>query len=172
MKNQDFIIPLSGLKDKVYHFEYELEASFFDAAEQPLVRKPEIEVTLQLDKSKEPYVLDFDISGTYEDECDRCGSLIRVPVEGHFRLYVEFGEPMEEVDETEVIYIARDAHDLDLYEHIYDFVHLSLPMVKRCSTPEEKRRCDEKTKAFLSNSDDLPPEGDPRWEALKKLKNQ
>lgn len=170
MKKAEFHIPLAGLKDKVYHFEYEFEASFFDADSEPSVKDPAIGLHIIFDKTNEPYVLDFNISGDYAGDCDRCGSGIRIPVEGAFRLFVEFGQPIEGADDSEVIYISRDDHELELDEHVYDFVYLSIPMVKRCSTPEELARCDKKVKAYLKESPSDEPSGDPRWEALKKLK--
>jgi len=172
MKEKEFNIPIAGLKDKVYHFEYELEDSFFDTVDEPLVIKPEIGVNLKFDKTNEPYVLDFEISGSYNGECDRCASKIDIPINGSFRLFVEFGEPEEKSDETEVMFISREEQEIRLYDHIHDYVLLSLPMVKRCESPEDIIRCDEIVEAFLSNLADRNVESDPRWEALKKLKKQ
>ena len=170
MKRKEFNIPIAGLKDKIYLFEYELEASFFDTVDETLVKDPDIRVDLKFDKTHEPYVLDFEISGHFSGECDRCASEIRIPVEGSYRLFVEFGEHVEECDETEVMYISRDAHEIELHDHIYDFALLSIPMVKRCESPGDITRCDEKVEAFMSNLADRNKESDPRWEALKKLK--
>jgi uncharacterized metal-binding protein YceD (DUF177 family) len=170
MKHREFNIPIAGLKDKVYQFEYELNDSFFDTATEPLVSEPDIQVHITFDKTKEPYVLDISISGTFMGECDRCASELRIPVEGDFRLYVKFGQAEETVDETEVVYISREDHEILLYEHLYDFAHLSIPMVKRCSTPADKTRCDEKIESYLTKAPVQEDLKDPRWEALKKLK--
>lgn len=171
MKRDEFIIPIAGLKDKVYQFEYELEKTFFEAAENTVVRDPDIHIHLQFDKTKEPYVLDFSISGDVEAECDRCATDVRVNVNEDYRLFVEFGEaanPGE--DNTEVIFIPREAHDIDLTNHIHDYVYLSIPLVKRCSEPEDVIKCDERISGYLAKNDSGTDKNDPRWEALKKLK--
>lgn len=169
MNNRDFTIPLLGLKDKVYHFEYELENSFFDIAEQPLIQEPKIKVDLTFDKRHEPYILDFHISGTYKGDCDRCAANIIIPIDATHRLYVEIGN--EEVrDETEVIFISRDEPDLKLYDHVYDFVHLSLPLVKRCESRADVKQCNQRVEAFMNLLKAKNEESDPRWEALKNLK--
>jgi uncharacterized metal-binding protein YceD (DUF177 family) len=170
MKKEEFTIPIAGLKDKVYHFEYELEESFFDPANEPLVSAPVIRLHISFDKTNEPYVLHFHIEGDFGGECDRCGSPVRIPIEGTYRLFVEFGQPETNSDETEVIYISRDDHEIRLYEHVRDFVYLSIPMVKRCSAPEDIARCNETVKAFLKQVPTVERKTDPRWEALKKLK--
>ena len=170
MKKEEFRIPIAGLKEKIYHFEYELDYSFFDTVDEPLVTEPDIRVHLKFDKTHEPYVLDFSISGDYSGECDRCATKVRVPVLGEFRLFVEFGEHIEGYDETEVTYISREEHELRLYDHIYDFVQLSLPMAKRCESPEDKIRCNNIVESFFSNMVSRNEDSDPRWEALKQIK--
>ena len=170
LDKREFTVPIAGLKDKVYHFEYELEESFFETAEESLVDDPDIRVDLKFDKTNDPYVLDFEISGSYYGECDRCASRINIPVASNYRLFVEFGEHIEGTDETEVIYIDRDAHEIELYDHIHDYALLSIPMVKRCESEEDLKRCDEKVEQFLQKINTGTEETDPRWEALKKLK--
>lgn len=173
MKKEEFVIPIAGLKEKVYHFEYEFEASFFETADEPLVSEPKIQLHIVFDKTHEPYVLDFEITGEFKGACDRCGSAIKVPVLGDHRLFVEFGEPSEEtLDDSELIYISRDDHQLELEAHVRDFAILSLPMVKRCSTPDEKVRCNKIVEGYISNMPVEEDLTDPRWEALKKLKQK
>ena len=171
MNKRDFIIPFVGLKDEVHQFEFELDETFFDnAANQVSVEAPEVKVDLQFDKTHEPYVLNFSVTGTYQDECDRCASQIRVPLYGRFRLFVEFGN-IENEDETEVIYISREQHEIDLTEHIHDFVYLAIPMVKRCESEADLTNCNKKVEAFLDKVNQPQEETiDPRWESLKKLK--
>lgn len=171
MKKRDFIIPFVGLKEEIHQFEFELDESFFDTADQSLVVAPEIVVNLQFDKTHEPYVLDFNITGSYEGECDRCAANIRIPVSGKFRLFVAFGN-IENHDETEVVYISRESHDVDLTEHIHDFAFLSIPMVKRCETEADLALCDERVDSFMKKINKPVEEKaiDPRWESLKKLK--
>ncbi len=171
MKKENFTIPIAGLKEKVYHFHYDLEDSFFDTVEQPLVEKSNISVDLTFDKTNEPFVLDFEISGTYEDECDRCATNIKIPITGDFRLFVELGS-IDHEDKTEVIYLSRDDHEIKLFDHIYDFVNLSIPMVKRCESPEDLKLCDAKVESFMKKNNSVEEsKSDPRWEALNKLKN-
>lgn len=170
MKKRDFVIPFVGLKHAVHHFEFELDESFFETADETYVKNPDIKVDLTFDKTHEPYVLDFKITGTFEGDCDRCAANIKIPVDSSFRIFLEFGNT-ENDDETEVIYLSREAHDIDLYEHIHDFAFLSIPMVKRCETEADLALCDERVDSFLKKIN-TPTEDniDPRWASLKKLK--
>lgn len=170
MKKRDFNIPLLGLKEKVYHFEYELDNTFFDTAEQPLIKEPNIKVNLTFDKTHEPYVLDFNVVGTYKGECDRCASNITIPIDENYRLFVEVANEFDNDDESEVIFITRDEQELRLYDHIYDYAHLSIPMVKRCESPADLKECDKRVETFMNNLQAKNEESDPRWEALKNLK--
>ena len=170
MNKQDFRILIAGLKEKVYHFKYELDDSFFNTVEQPLIEQSSIVVDLSFDKTHEPYVLHFKVTGTFEGECDRCASTINIPINADYRLFVELGN-IENDDETEVIYISREDHDIKLYDHIYDFVNLSIPMVKRCTSIADVKLCDEKVSSFMERINSSSEKTtDPRWEALKKLK--
>lgn len=171
MDNREWKIPLAGLKEKVYYFEYELDQTFFDESAEPLMKDPKVHVHLSFDKRHEPYVLDFELSGDFEDLCDRCGATIRVPLLGDHRLYVEFGAAIEgeENDQSEVVYLSREAHEIDLYDHVHDYVILSIPMIKHCRTGIEKERCDQKVRQYSGN-EKASPGNDPRWAALKNLK--
>ena len=175
MKKQEFIVPIAGLKDKVYQFEYELEDSFFDTVNEPLVSDPQIEVNITFDKTNEPYVLDFNITGDFACECDRCATPIRVAVNSDHRLFVKFGQAAEHANETEVMYISREDHQIELDEVLFDFVYISIPMAKRCSTIADIAKCDKIVEAYLtqelSNKEkDVETSSDLRWEALKNLK--
>ena len=167
MKQEQFVIPLAGLKEKVYYFEYELEESFFDA-EEPQVLKPEIRVDLKFDKTNDPYVLDFSIYGKFKGTCDKCAATIDIPIDGEYRLFVEIGDT-ENDDDTEVVFIPQDAFELRLYDHVHDFVYLSLPVIKSCDEPFNTPFCDKEVGEILEKSNP-DKDSDPRWEILKNLK--
>lgn len=172
MKKREFVIPFVGLKETNHEFKFELEASFFESLANQDITDPKIVVDLQFDKSHEPYVLVFKITGSYIDQCDRCARDVRIPVYGKFKLFLEIGNTENLRDETEVIYITRDTHDIDLYEHIRDFVLLSFPLVKRCESEADLKICDERVNEFLNKVNNTSEEQaiDPRWASLKKLK--
>jgi uncharacterized metal-binding protein YceD (DUF177 family) len=119
-------------------------------------------------------ILDFNLDGFVNVECDRCLDEIAIPIKGEFRLVAkESTESTEQDNENEdLIVLPPNEHFIELKNHIHEFIHLLLPMHRECAdTP--KGKCNEETETFLKkinikNSDGS--ETDPRWDALKNIK--
>jgi len=52
----------------------------------------DINVDLLLEKQSTMMVLDFDVYGTVETVCDRCGSKMRVDIDHEDRLIIKYGD--------------------------------------------------------------------------------
>ncbi len=175
--------------------EYTLDASFFAHFDQSPIEKAEVKVVLDLYRYPGHIDAQFVLSGEVEVSCDRCGEPYLQSVDGaSFRIFFSFEEG-KEFDDEEVIYVERDEAQLLLTQELYDFVNLALPIRK---VPEPQvHTCDPKVLDLLgldaegnplNGEDDIDEEYesedtdtdededdgviDPRWAALKNLKDR
>jgi uncharacterized metal-binding protein YceD (DUF177 family) len=97
-----------------------------------------------------------------------------MPVTGRNRLIVKFGETT--VEENDVILILSDKeYEFNIAQYIYEYINLLVPM--RHVHPDDVKgnsTCNREMLEIIekvSHKQADPEEIDPRWEALKKLKN-
>ena len=167
-----FLIPISGLNFGSHQFDFQIDASFFQHFENSPIAAGNIEMSMDLDKQPEMMVLQFDFSGTVATACDRCLAAINLPIQGNYPLIVKYGG-IEKEDEAELIYINRDDSILDVSKYVYEFICLSLPLIKVYDCDEEDPiPCDE---AMLDRMDQAEEEAssgtgnNPFGDALKDL---
>ena len=168
-------ILFSGLKNGTHRFDYLIEHPFFEAMEFSPIKEGRVWINLELSKHETMMVFEFHIKGTVHTTCDRCLEEFDLPIEGQQKLIVKFGDTaFEETDE--VVVIPRGEHEFNVAQYIYEFIMLLIPI--KVAHPEDEDgnfTCDPSALDLLSSSEDDTagePETDPRWEALKKLKNK
>ena len=170
---REYQIPFVGLKPGVHHFNYELDDVFFGHFPESQVQRGKVFVDLALDKKERLFVLNFDISGSVASDCDRCGQPFDLPIHGNYTLYVKVGDKREEdKDNEEVLWIPESESILDISGPMYEFIHLSLPMVKvHPDTREGLPGCDPEILKLLNSSEEeeKKEEHDPRWDILNDL---
>jgi uncharacterized metal-binding protein YceD (DUF177 family) len=169
---REYSIPFSGLKAGIHHFNYELDETFFSHFENSLVSESRIFADLAFEKKERLFILNFDISGSMKTECDRCGLEFNMPLHGNHTLYVKLGDMRKEDENNEeVLWLPENEVAINIAEHLYEFIHLSIPMHKtHPDKPDGISGCDpEITKHIGEHHDENTT--DPRWEILKKLDN-
>ena len=169
-----FRIPVATLKADQASFEWKLGPEFlalFD--DQHETEKGKFTVTMELQRSAGIATLYFLIKGLVDTPCDRCLAAIQLPVEGEYQIIVKFGDPAETTDE--VVFVHPESSDLNVGNHIYDFILLSIPISRRipgCDTSAIPP-CDMAVLSYLSkkNENDNPDGGndDSPWDDLKKV---
>jgi uncharacterized protein len=164
-----FIIPFSGLKAGNYPLTFEIEDKFFEQFEYSEIKQGNIHVDCLLDKQVRMMVLSFTITGTVRVTCDRCAGEFDWPVEGSQQLIVKFGQ--EHTEESEdILVISEKEHELDISQYLYEYVHLLVPIKKVHGTDENGNSlCDPDVIRYIKEEEDHS--ADPRWEILKKLKD-
>lgn len=168
---KDFVIPFRGLKSEVHHFDFVVDKKFFDAIEYAELEQGLVNISLDLTKQERMMIFEFNIKGFVEVPCDRCLEPFNQKVEGNERLIVKFGEKYEEQSD-EVILIPESDYEFDIAPYIYEYIDLLLPM-QRIHPDDESGNstCDQDMLDRLSPPYEEPTT-DPRWEALKKLKDK
>jgi len=167
-----FAIPISGIKAGHHIFEFEINKSFFDLFDESEIKAGELIAVTELVKSNTHLDLVIKIAGKVRVSCDRCLEMFDQTVGSENRLFVKFGNNIEESD-PEIVTLAPDENELNLKQYFYEYIHLSLPI--RRIHPDDangKSTCDpvmlQKLKEHLVENEKTD---DPRWEELRKLMN-
>lgn len=170
MKHQDqFVIPFSGLKAGSYQYDFNIDSAFFEHFGQSEIREASVTVACRMERQLRMLVFHFDIGGTVKVPCDRCLEEFDLPIAGQEQLIVKFGD--EHGEESEDIFIiTEDEHSIDLRPFLFDYINLLMPYKKVHPTDANGNSlCDPGVTRYIS--DDETPQTDPRWDALKNLKN-
>ncbi len=165
---KQFVIPFSGLKQGIHHFEFGIDDTFFEHFEYSEIRKGSLAVRLDLEKEEKLLVLMFSFEGIITMPCDRCFEPVDLPLSGSDHLVVKFGEGYyEEKEDLQVI--PEGQSQLDISPFIYEFVHLHLPARRvHPEDPDGNSMCDPE---ILKKLDELTDRHapDPRWDVLNDL---
>ena len=162
--------------------ECHVDELFFNTEELNEVRRADVDVTANVTrKSENTYRLEISCSGTVTVPCDRCLDDLDLPVDVDYCLNVEqMGTEMDDTSD-ELLIVPSEWRELDIAPIVRDTVLLALSMT-RCHDSEED--CNANMLNVLDShrveavpDDDEQPQSettgtDPRWEALKKLKDQ
>ena len=171
-------VAFKGLKEGLHEFEYEIEDAFFEHFDQEIVHAGKVNVKASLEKRNTFMKLLFTIHGRVELTCDRCLEKYLQKVENKAEVFVKFSQSVQE-DDDQVMWISPEEYRINLAQLIYEYIVLSLPL-KHVHPDKEngKSGCDQKMiqklenhKPHAGNKEDEDHPVDPRWEALKKLKN-
>ena len=173
-KNTEYIIPYEGLKQGMHSFEFEITDQFFEffTTEREF---HDVHINLMVDLMKDTTMMIFDFKheGTIRATCDRCLADIPQQIAAENKLIVKFGDSNEDDDDS-MITLPEAEYEIDLAPFIYDYISLSFPWKSDCSALKESEKpCDEDVlnkMSHLQGQKEENKEGDPRWDALKKLK--
>jgi len=174
---REFEIAFVGLKPGLHHFEYHIDDKFFTNYGQQDFSNCNANIKLELDKKSSFMLLKFDIDGTIDTHCDRCGNPLTIQLWDEFKVVVKLVDNPDEMNEQEedpdVYYISRAESHLHLADWIYEFINLSIPLQKICPPNENgESQCNKEVLAQLSQTKNIDnKEANPMWEALNKFKD-
>jgi len=169
-----FRIPAAILKADEASYEWKLGPDFlaiFDEEHEGITGQ--FEVHLNLHREGGLTTLEFYVQGVIDTTCDRCMVPINMPIEAGYQMVIKYGDPADSSDE--VVFVDSDSADLNVGNHIYDFILLSVPISHRIPDCErlENSPCDTSILSYLSHNqvDELPKgdKSDSPWDDLKKV---
>ncbi|MBK7883990.1 MAG: DUF177 domain-containing protein [Chitinophagaceae bacterium] len=174
-----FEIAFVGLKPGIHEFNYVVDDKFFVEKGATDINNIKANVKLLLDKKTGFMLLKFEIGGTANVICDRCGNTISQDLWDEFNMVVKLVENAEEMNDQEedpdVFYLPRTESHLQIAGWIYEFVLLSVPMQRMCKIeevggPQCNKEVLEKLKSmqikdFDNNANDI-------WKGLDQFKNK
>jgi len=174
---REFEIAFVGLKPGVHHFEYQIDDKFFAHYEKQDFSNCNAKIKLELDKKSSFMLLKFDIDGTVDVNCDRCGNPLTIQLWDEFKVMVKLVDDPDEMNDQEedpdVYYISRGESHLYLADWIYEFINLSIPLQKMCPPDEAgESQCNKEVLAKLLQAENNDSkEANPMWQALNKFKD-
>jgi uncharacterized protein len=166
-----YSLPYLGIKDGLHKYQFYAGNDFFSAFEHSPIEQGDFEIHVEVDKRGNLSEFVFHITGKAKAICDRCLADIKLPVSGNYVLHGRLSE--EDVDDEEIITIKPDQSHIDLSQHIYEMICISMPLTNVYDCENEiPKVCDE---AVLSK---LAPDSGPKdveiqdsnvWQNLKGL---
>lgn len=175
---REFDIDIYKLSDKKHQYQYNVNAQFFENFPNSPIEKGELQVLVTLDKQPRLIQVDFEVTGTVTLVCDRSLEEFEYPLHIQEMLLYQYGEEEKELND-EIIIITRNTQRINLAQHIYEFIGVSIPMKKihpKFRTADDDLPFPHGSVVFTTANDTNAEENqegtDPRWEALKKLRNR
>ncbi len=172
-KLRNYDVSFSGLKNGRHEFKFEIDKTFFQLfdTEQEFTN-PKIEVDILLEKHTTFLEFEIKVHGTVELICDITNEAFDYPIENQIRVLVKFGEEYDDSEE-DVITIPAGDHAFNAAQLIYEDVQLSIPMKKLSPnvSDEDLELLDQFSPKDIEETEEEEHESDPRWDALKKLRD-
>lgn len=170
-------IAFVGLKPGIHEYQYEITDKFFAEYDEQDFTNCKANVKLSLDKNNGFLMLKFDVDGTAEALCDRCGNAINVRLWDEFNIVVKMVEEPEKMNEQEedpdVYYISKTESHLFVADWIYEFINLSIPSQKICADDSDGRStCNVEVLNKLEQMKNETEKGaNSLWKGLEQFKN-
>nr|WP_262903837.1 DUF177 domain-containing protein [Sphingobacterium bovistauri] len=119
-------------------------------------------------------IVNFTIDGTIKLNCDVCLTEFDAPVSFQERLIVKFVNEEWDSETDEVIILNKTDHELDIANLLYEYINVQVPYYAKCTEQGINISCDPEmlAKINIEEKSDIEEEKiDPRWAALKNIKN-
>ena len=167
-KENEFLIPVSGLALGVHNFKFDIEDAFFADLDYSEVKQGRVAVALHVVREELMMTLTFHINGKVRVTCDRCADEFDIPIQSEQVFFIKLGS--EEVEESDdVAVVPADQHAYDIRSLIYEYIILAIPIHR----VHPEGQCNPEVLALLSHDEEPDDEEtvvDPRWAALKDVK--
>ena len=171
---RNYDIAFSGLKTGKHDFKFEINQKFFDLFEtEQEFFNPEINVDVFLDKHTTFLEFYINVSGTVQLICDISNDEFSENISNDLKVLVKFGEEYDDSNE-DIITIPHKDSEFNIANLIYEAVVLSIPMKKLAPSVrdnDEYQKLLDQYSPQITEEDEEEQSIDPRWEALKKLKD-
>ena len=174
---REYEIAFVGLKPGVHEFSYQIDDKFFAALPEQEFSNCHAQVKLLLDKHTSFMMLKFEVGGTADVTCDRCGNPLQLSLWDDFEVLVKMVDNPDELnsndEDPDVFYISRTESHLYVGDWIYEFVNLSVPTHRMCDEKDiSETRCNmEVLKMLQQMNDESKKSENPIWKGLDKFRN-
>ena len=169
---QDIVIPVKGLPFGESSFRFEIGEPFFQEFGNTQIKDADCGIHVSVFRHQTLLDITCAIAGFVVVECDRCLEDLTLKVDIEPRLMVGFGSvdvDAEAAGDEDVLVIDRSESELNLNQFVYDYICLSLPLVK--VHPEGK--CNPEMLRYLSDRASSEDAGESEtvrpFEGLKDL---
>jgi len=162
-------IRISGLSDGVHEYHFDADPTELGLGEE---FQDSISVGARLEKSNRQLYLTVSISTAARFQCDRCVEEFSRSLSTSYHMFYVYDQlETGRFEEDEVQVISKDDTHIEIGDDVRQILLLAVPfkllcrddckgLCPRCGTNLNESSCDCATE-----------EADPRWEGLRKLKN-
>ncbi|HEY9117954.1 MAG TPA: DUF177 domain-containing protein [Roseivirga sp.] len=172
-------IHIYKLSNGNHEYQFEIGREFFEMFDGDLVNDGSLNAMISLDKSDAMIQVDFDIEGTVVLECDRSLESFNFPIHVQKNMIYKFGDEEKELSE-DVFVIEKNTQTLNVAGILFEFIGLEIPMKKLHPKFQEEEDDDDESEGMMiytsaETEEHIEQEEeniDPRWAALKNLKNK
>ena len=157
-----------------HNFEFEIDDKFFDCFGHSIIKKGNLIANVNLQKQEGMLIVNFDIKGHIQLSCDICLSAFDAPVHFQERIIVKFVSEEWDSNTEEIIILNKTDHELDIATLLYEYINVQVPFYAKCSEQGEGIQCDPEMLSHITIEEEEATEEeriDPRWDALKNIKN-
>jgi uncharacterized protein len=166
----NFSVNILGLSKKEHSFDFHLSETFFAKYGKEVVSGGDFDAKVILNKRETLIEADFKIQGKAHLICDRSLDPFDHPMEIDKKVIFKYGDVAGEISD-EIIVVPHDLDVLDVGQLMYEFIVLDIPIKKihpRFENDDDEIENEEGKLIYQTEKDETAI--DPRWEALKKLK--
>ncbi|MDX5437965.1 MAG: DUF177 domain-containing protein [Pontibacter sp.] len=178
-KLRDYEIGIAKLSNKKHVYEFVLNDDFFGEFGKEIILGGNLTARVELDKTESLLTFHFDIKGHVRLTCDRSLEEFDHPVDIEAKFRIKYGDENAELDD-DLWQITPNTQSINIAQHLYDYIGLSLPMKKLhprfVEEDEDEEEDDRDILIYSSRSDsdtdedeDDEDDTDPRWDALRNL---
>lgn len=172
MKQKEFSIPFSGLKQGKHEFKYKIENKFFESFGYEEFNDANIDLVVVLNKVGMMMELAMNASGVVNVACDVTSEPFDQHITAELELVVKFGDEFNDEDD-ELLIIPHGEHQINIAQYAYEMLVLAVPQKRihpgvvdgTLESVALKKLAELQPKETKEKKE----ENDPRWDALKKL---
>ncbi|WP_299760803.1 DUF177 domain-containing protein [uncultured Pontibacter sp.] len=178
-KLRDYEIGIAKLSNRKHKYEFLLNDDFFEEFGKEIILGGNLTADVELDKTESLLTFRFDIKGHVRLTCDRSLEEFDYPLDVQAAFRIKYGDENVELDD-DLWQITPNTQAINIAQHLYDYIGLSLPMKKlhpRFVEEEDEEEEDDRDILIYSSRDDADTDEDeddeddtdPRWDALRNL---
>jgi len=173
IKQKEFDIPFSGLKQGKHKFDYKIENKFFESFGYDEFNDAKIALHVVLNKMSTMLELEMQAEGSVNVDCDTTAEPYDQKINGNLELVVNFGDEYND-ENDEILIIPHSEHQLNIAQYVYEMLVLAVPQ-KRIHPGVldgtlESEALNKLEELSPKEQKDNKEDSDPRWDELKKLK--
>jgi len=176
-KQDEFKLRISGKEIGKYSYSIDCDKSFFEISGLSDVESGLLKLQIEMEILEKMILLDFHFKGELVLPCDRCLDPVSVPLDFKDNLVVKLVAMMDEpCEEDDLWIIDENTYELDLFHFVYESILLALPI--QVLHPDDEAgnpTCNplilSKLKELSRTETQFEEDTDPRWDALKNIKN-
>lgn len=172
---EQYVIPVKGIKEGVYDFEFDVNKKFFEHFDVLDVKNAKVKVNVNLNYKNSNFIFKIEIIGYISLICDICLDEYKQNIKCENVLYASENNKDDSEYDDNFIKILNTSNNVNLSNEIYEFIVLNVPIKHEHPLDKEgNRTCNPEMLERLESFSKVIEQKeyiDPRWEKLKKIKN-